>query len=248
MCGRFTQTAGVEALRKRFGFEQPAFDLTPRYNLAPTQDAPAVLQREGRRQLALLRWGLIPRWAKDPKIGHQLINARAETAAEKPSFRDSFSKRRCLVLADGFYEWKPVSAKLKWPMRVALKTREPFAFAGLWDEWTAPDGKVLTTFTILTTEAPPSLRGIHDRAPVILTPASEAAWLEPGAKPEALAPLLVPPPDGLLEAYPVSPLVNSPKSDVPDCIQPARVAPAREEAPKSRRRKGGEDPDQPTLF
>lgn len=248
MCGRFTQTVGVDALRKRFGFEPPAFDLTPRYNLAPTQDAPAVLLREGRRQLGMLRWGFIPRWAKDPKIGHQLINARAETAATKPSFRDSFAKRRCLVLADGFYEWKPVSPKLKWSMRVALKTREPFAFAGLWDEWKAPDGSLLATFTILTTGAPPSLRELHDRAPVILPPEGEAAWLEPATKPEALGPLLAPPPDDRLEAYAVSPLVNSPKSDVADCIQPAAIGAPREEAPKSRRRKGSGGPDQPTLF
>lgn len=245
MCGRFTQTVGVEALRKRFGFEQPTFDLRPRYNLAPTQDAPVVLERDGNRRLELFRWGLVPSWSKDPKTGYKLINARAETAATKPSFRRCFAKRRCLVPADGFYEWKRVGEKLKWPMRVVLRSREPFAFAGLWDEWKQPDGKPLHTFTILTTDAPPSLRSLHDRVPVILPPEGEAAWLDPRTRPEALTPLLAPPPDDRLEAYPVSPLVNTAKTDEPACIEPCEPRPPGKPEPKKRK---APDADQPTLF
>lgn len=240
MCGRFTRTIGVEALRKRFGFEQPTFELPPRYNVAPSQEAAVVLAREGRRELELFKWGLVPSWASDPKIGFKMINARSETAADKPSFRRAFAKQRCLVPADGFYEWKPVTAKLKWPMRIVLKSRDAFAFAGLWDEWRGPDGKALRTFTILTTEAPPSLRSVHDRVPVILTPDDEAAWLDPAADAQTLRAAMAPPPDDRLEAYSVSPLVNSAKADEPACIEPA---PPRTQ-PEPRR----PDDGQPTLF
>ena len=216
MCGRYTQTAGVEALRRRFLFEPTRFELPPRYNVAPSQDAPVVIRREGKRQLELFRWGLVPSWAKDPSLGSRQINARCETAAAKPSFRRSFAARRCLVLADGFYEWKPVAPKLKWPMRVVLRSREPFAFAGLWDEWVPPGGRPLRTFTILTAGAPGSLKAIHDRVPVILPPDGEDLWLDEAAKAEQLQSLLAAPAEGALEAYPASPLVNSAKAD---CIQ-----------------------------
>ncbi len=229
MCGRFTVTVGIEALRKRFGFEQPEFELLPRFNLAPSQDAPVVLAREGKRSLSLFRWGLIPSWAKDAKIGGQMINARCETVAEKPSFRASFAKRRCLVLADGFYEWKQVAPNLKWPMRIVLKSREPFAFAGLWDEWRSPEGKPVRTFTILTTAASESMKELHDRVPVILNREYEPLWLDPKADAKSLGNALIPPADDALEVYSVSPLVNSPKADVPACIDPMT-------------------PDQPTLF
>ncbi|MBI4348912.1 MAG: SOS response-associated peptidase [Elusimicrobia bacterium] len=247
MCGRFTVTVGIEALRKRFGFAQPEFDLRPRYNLAPTQDAPVVTEAEGGRRLELYRWGLIPSWAKDAKIGTQMINARSETAAEKPSFRRCFARQRCLVLADGFYEWKSVAPGLKRPMRIVLKTREPFAFAGLWDEWKGPDGRALRTFTILTTEAPAGLRDLHERVPVILEPEREAVWLDPKAAPDRLRLALRPPLEERLEVYPVSPLVNSPKADVEDCIAPAPDDPPAQ-APPAKRRKNESDPDQPTLF
>lgn len=247
MCGRFTVTVGVSALRKRFGFEQPEFDLRPRYNLAPTQDAPVVVAQGGARRLELYRWGLIPSWAKDAKTGNQMINARSETAAEKPSFRRCFARQRCLVLADGFYEWRQVAPGFKRPVRVVLKTREPFAFAGLWDEWKGPDGRALRSFTILTTEAPASLRDLHDRVPVILNPQTEALWLDPSAPARRLGETLVAPPEGSLEVYPVSPLVNSPKADVPDCIAPTPPAPPAK-APPARRRKKDAGADPPTLF
>ena len=234
MCGRYTQTAATEALRKRFRFEPPPYELLPRYNVAPTQDAPVVTLREGKRRLELFQWGLIPSWAKDPKVGARQINARCETAAEKPSFRRSFAKRRCLVLADGFYEWKPVAPTLKWPMRVVLPSREPFALAGLWDEWRTPEGKTLRTFTILTTGAPPELLALHDRVPVILPPEGEERWLDEEAKPAEVMTLLSPPARGTLLAYPVSPLVNSAKADVPDCIKEAEIPSA--------------SPGQPPLF
>ncbi|MBI5200788.1 MAG: SOS response-associated peptidase family protein [Elusimicrobia bacterium] len=248
MCGRFTLTVGIEALRKRFGFDQPEFDLRPRYNLAPTQDAPVVLADGAKRTLALYRWGLIPSWAKDAKIGNQTINARSETAAEKASFRTPFAKRRCLVLADGFYEWKEVAPHVKWPMRIVLKSREPFAFAGLWDEWRSPEGKAVRSFTILTTEAPESTRELHDRVPVILNRGYEPVWLDPKSDRRTLENVLIPPPDDALEFFPVSPMVNSPKSDVPECITPAEIVPPKPAEPKPRRKAKPDSPDQPSLF
>src|SRR5579859_6385875 len=150
MCGRYTQTASIKTLRERFGLKAAEqLELVPRYNIAPTQEA-AVIVEDGGRALRMFRWGLIPSWAKDAAIGHKMINARAETAAEKPSFRKPFRSRRCLVVADGFYEWR-AAAGGKVPTRVVLPSREPFAMAGLWDSWKSPEGKEVRTFTILTT-------------------------------------------------------------------------------------------------
>jgi putative SOS response-associated peptidase YedK len=174
-----------------------------------------------RRRLDLLRWGLVPYWADDPGIGNRMINARAETVAEKPAFRDSFKKRRCLVVADGFYEWKKVGGGLKQPYRIRRRDRLPFAFAGLWDRWrdrSAAGAPPLETFTILTTAVAPEIAELHDRMPVILEPAAYDLWLDRAvADPGRLAPLLRPRGEAL-EAYPVSRLVNNPANESPDCL------------------------------
>lgn len=219
MCGRYTQTASLKELRERFSISASEIEeLAPRYNIAPTQDAPVVVLEEGGRALKAFRWGLIPFWAKDPAIGHKLINARAETAAEKPSFRKPFAARRCLVLADGFYEWRR-TGPAKTPLRAALPSRAPFALAGLWDLWKSPEGELVRTFTILTTSPNETMRPLHDRMPVILAKEAEGAWLDPKTPPRDLAGLLAPW-SGPLEVYEVSALVNSPRNEAPACAEP----------------------------
>ncbi|MCX5793896.1 MAG: SOS response-associated peptidase [Elusimicrobia bacterium] len=221
MCGRYTQTLDLRALQERFHFAACRSEPTPRYNIAPTQPAPVVLADAG-RVLDALRWGLIPAWAKDMSIGHKLINARAESVAEKPAFKAPFRKSRCLVLADGFYEWRPQPGeRAKIPLRFTLPAREPFAMAGLWDSRQAPDGAVVRSFAIITTQANAALRSVHDRMPVILRREDEDAWLDPEAAPADLSRLLVPYP-GELACVEVSPLVNSPKADLPACIEEVR--------------------------
>ncbi len=221
MCGRYSQASDIERLLARFLLAPPGFPLAARYNIAPTQEAPVVVF-EAARELVLCRWGLIPSWAKDAAIGARMINARAETILEKPSFKRPFQRTRCLVLADGFYEWKKEGdGKKKTPMRIRLRSREPFAFAGLWDSWRSPEGKVIRSFTIITTEANEALRPIHDRMPVILKPEEESAWLDPRSNPLQMAGLLGPYPAQEMEAYEVSTLVNSPRNDAPECITPA---------------------------
>jgi putative SOS response-associated peptidase YedK len=175
------------------------------------------------RALKLFRWGLIASWAKEAAIGYKLINARAETVREKPSFKKIFHTRRCLVVADGFYEWKLLDAKTKQPTRIVLRTRKPFAMAGLWDSWQGPDAKPLSSFTIITTSANDTMRPIHDRMPVILTPQGEGAWLDPKTPADALTALLKPY-EGALETYTVSKLVNSPRNEVATCIEPENRA------------------------
>ncbi|MCB1056336.1 MAG: SOS response-associated peptidase, partial [Acidobacteria bacterium] len=168
----------------------------------------------------LMRWGLIPHWAKDPSIGNRLINARAETAAEKPAFRSSFSKRRCLVPADGFYEWQKTGGR-KQPFYLQLKEHRPFAFAGLWARWKASEDETVQSFTLLTTTPNEVAAKVHDRMPVILPPESYDRWLDPELHDrEALEALLLPYPAEAMEAYPVSTLVNSPQNDDPRCIEP----------------------------
>lgn len=173
-------------------------------------------------ELVMMRWGLIPSWTKELS-GDGIINARAETVADKPSFRNSFKKRRCLVVADGFYEWKAIPGiKRKIPMRIRLKSDEPFAMAGLWDIWKTPEGKELRTFAILTTAPNRDMEPIHNRMPVILSRESEKIWLNPKQDdPAKLTPLLSPSPDGQLETYKVSTAVNSPANDKPECLVPA---------------------------
>jgi len=219
MCGRYTNTISLKKLADRFGFKPLKSQFPPRYNIAPGQEAPVVVF-QGANTLEMMLWGLVPRWAKEKKMGYKMINARAETLHEKPSFKRPFQGQRCLVLADSFYEWKKVpGSKSKIPMRIVLKNREPFAFAGLWDKWTTPEGKELYSFTIVTTQANDKLKSIHDRMPVILDPNQEATWLDPDLRDfKELKPLLKPYKNEELEAYPVSTTVNSPKNDIPACI------------------------------
>lgn len=225
MCGRFTQTATPTAIAQQFGVHHFPL-LKPRYNIAPSQPVAAIrLDPETTtRQLVLLRWGLIPSWAKDPKIGFQCINAKAETVAEKPSFRAAFRKRRCLVIATGFYEWQ-VRGQTKHPMWIGLQSRQPFAFAGVWEQWQPPEGEAIESCTILTTEPNELLRPIHDRMPVILPADTYEHWLDPTVQDvNFLQALLRPYPSEELMAYPVSTLVNNPRHDVPECLEPIPVS------------------------
>lgn len=225
MCGRFTLTADADTLRQAFDLtdSSPALaQLTPRYNIAPSQPVAAVVaEADGARRLEFLKWGLIPSWAKDPQIGNRLINARAETLVEKPSFRSALKKRRCLILADGFYEWKK-DGKVKTPMYVQLKSGEPFAFAGLYEIWKPADSDAaVRSCAIITTGPNELMKNIHDRMPVILTPAVHALWLTPGELPsEKSLPLLKPYTASQMKATAVSTLVNSPAVDSPECIKP----------------------------
>jgi len=223
MCGRFTLTAGLDRIEERFSFRRAAnFSFAPHYNIAPSQPVLTVMNDGTERRAGLLRWGLIPSWAKEESIGNRMINARAETLAEKPSFRRALQKRRCLVIADGFYEWK-TEGKRKTPMFITLKSREPFGFAGLWETWKAPNGEAVHSCTIITTTPNTLMESIHNRMPVILSRKAEASWLDRTVDdPQTLLPLLVPYPDKEMSAYEVSLLVNSPRNDVPACIEPVR--------------------------
>lgn len=195
-------------------------DLKPRYNIAPTQPVAVVRAGQGDRELAMLHWGLIPSWSKDAEIGARMINARGETVAEKPSFRAAFRARRCLILADGFFEWRR-NGDRKQPYYIAMRDRRPFAFAGLWERWAPAGGAPVESCTIVTTTPNEVLAPIHDRMPVILPPALHAAWLDPALKEnERLQPMLQPLDASLMIAYPVSPRVNSPRNDDRDCIAP----------------------------
>jgi putative SOS response-associated peptidase YedK len=226
MCGRFTLTDPDPEVAVQFGLaEMPA--LEPRYNIAPTQPVAAVrvVAEAAARELVLLRWGLIPFWAKDPEIGARLINARAETVAEKPAFRDAFKRRRCLVVADGFYEWQKQEGK-KQPFYIRLRAGRPFAFAGLWERWRAADASIVESCTLLTTGPNELMRPLHNRMPVILRPGDYELWLDPAVgQAELLQPLLVPYPAEEMEAYPVSRRVNSPDNDDPACVEPLAPAP-----------------------
>jgi putative SOS response-associated peptidase YedK len=217
MCGRFTLRAPPQALADEFELAEVSL-FEPRFNIAPTQSVPAIRLHDGGRQLAQFRWGLVPFWADDPKIGYRLINARSESAASKAAFRDAFKKRRCLVLADGFYEWKK-SGKTKQPFHIRRADGKPFAFAGLWERWQPPDGEPLETCTILTTTANATLSALHDRMPVILERPDRAAWLDPAAAKDDLQALLRPLPDDALTAVPVSTYVNSPRNQGPQCLE-----------------------------
>ncbi len=221
MCGRFTLTTNLGAIAKRFGISRFLEEVGPRYNVAPTQSV-IVVNDDGTRHLAEMRWGLIPSWAKEAAIGNRMINARAETVATKPAFRMALRKRRCLVVADGFYEWQLLGRR-KQPVYIALKSREPFGFAGLWETWTAPDGDEIKTCTMITTEANELLKPIHDRMPVILMREAEGVWLDPTIQdPAVLLPLLTPYPAEEIEWYPVSTRVNNPDYDFLGCIVPLR--------------------------
>lgn len=221
MCGRFasfTPADTLGALLEAIVRDAPR----PRYNVAPTQDVLALRRdQDGQRFLAPLRWGLIPHWADDPAIGNRLINARAETAHEKPAFRQALRKRRCLIPADGFYEWQKTGSR-KQPHFIYMADEKPFCFAGLWESWTDPQSEQpLSSFTILTTDANAQLRPIHHRMPVILLAEQYDLWLDPAIQdPARLKDCLGPLPEGLLDTHPVSTHVNNPRNDDPRCVEP----------------------------
>ena len=223
MCGRYRLSIDQQELLQIYVAELFLEDWHPRYNIAPTETVPVVVREGEGRRIEGFRWGLVPSWAKDPAIGNRMINARSETVAEKPSFRGAWRQgRRCLVPTDGFYEWqKPVQEKApKVPHSIQAADGRPFAFAGLWESWKR-DGESLRTFTILTTEASPGLRRIHERMPVILgDSAAWEAWLDPRTPESDLEQLFRPFPDEELHAYPVSTWVNRPGNDGPECVQP----------------------------
>lgn len=222
MCGRYSLYADYSALLERFNIEEVSIDeseYAPSYNIAPTHQVLAVVNDGTKNRLGMLRWGLIPPWAKDEKIGSKMINARAETAAEKPSFRNAFKKKRCLIIADSFYEWRRTDNH-KTPMRIKLKSGEPFAFAGLWESWKSPEGKTISTCSILTTKPNDLMATIHDRMPVVLSKEAEKVWLDPKVDdPEVLGELLKPFDASEMEAYEVSSAVNSPKNNGPELIE-----------------------------
>lgn len=222
MCGRYTLRLDLADIQDAFpDFSFPE-ELAPRYNIAPTQDAP-VIPNDGERAVKLFHWGLIPFWAKDAAVGSRMINARSETAAEKPAFRAALRRRRCLVLTDGFFEWQKVpGSKAKVPTYIRMASGEPFAFAGLWEVWRPqPDADPVFSFTILTTEPNALVRPIHDRMPVILPRSGYETWLRPEElDPADVAALLAPFPDAALTAYPVSTAVNNPRNEGPQCIAP----------------------------
>jgi putative SOS response-associated peptidase YedK len=211
MCGRFTLITDIQTVAAIFGV--PAtLEAQPRYNIAPSQDVVSIL-RNGSAHLEWLRWGLIPSWAAEETIGSRMINARAETLAEKPSFKRLLRTRRCLIVADGFYEWQR-HQNGKTPMYITLRDRAPFAFAGLWDQWSDAEGRTLRTCTIVTTEPNELLAPIHNRMPVILPRTACERWLDPTVRePEALLPLLRPYPAEEMQARPVSRLVNDPRNE-----------------------------------
>lgn len=221
MCGRYTLTSSGDEVALLFDLSEIP-SLPPRYNLAPTQEAAVVrVPAPGApRHLDFLRWGLVPYWADDPKIGNRMINARSEGVADKPAYRSSFRKQRCLIPTDGFYEWKK-EGKLKQPFHIRRKDRHPFAFAGLWARWKPKEGggEPLDTYTILTTGSNELIRPLHDRMPVILDRESFDLWLDPSVDDrERLQKLLVPYDGNVMETVPVSRTVNSPANDSPDCL------------------------------
>lgn len=220
MCGRFALTASGAEIAATFALDTP-LQLAPRYNIAPTQPVAAVRlhPHSGQREWTHFHWGLIPSWAKDPKMGARMINARSETVAEKPSFRAAFKRRRCLIPASGFYEWQKVGGG-KQPIYIYPATAPLFALAGLWETWQMPDGGELDSCTILTTTPNEFMRPIHNRMPVILEPADFEMWLDPGERPTDSLHLLRPFSAAKMAAYPVSTFVNSPRNEGPDCIAP----------------------------
>jgi putative SOS response-associated peptidase YedK len=244
MCGRYAITTAPEAIRALFGYaEQPNFP--PRYNIAPTQPIPVVRLVEGRKSVALVRWGLIPSWVKDPRIFSLLINARGESVLDKPAFRNAMRRRRCLVPADGFYEWKTEGGR-KQPYFIRPRDRSPIAFAGLWECWMGPNGEEVETACIVTTTANRALRDLHDRMPVVVAPEAFDLWLDCAhVDAETAAALIAPAQETLFEAYTVSTAVNRAADDRPELIAPLgsgrtatagatpQARPAKQTKPKS---------------
>jgi putative SOS response-associated peptidase YedK len=247
MCGRYVITSSPEAFRNLFRYpEQPNFP--PRYNVAPTQPIPVVRLNEGARQFVLMRWGLLPSWVKDPKTFALLINARGESVTQKPAFRAAMKRRRCLIPADGFYEWKSVAGR-KVPYFVRAGSGVPLAFAGLWETWTGPDGEEIDTAAIVTTSANRTLADIHGRMPVIVPPEAFDLWLD-CANVDAVtaSALIVPAPDNLLEAHEVSTAVNRTAKDNPKLLEPVAAGTAPVPKPAVRAKRAKKDSGQGVLF
>lgn len=223
MCGRFTRGVSIEEVAMEFEANEVACDLTSSYNVAPTQKVVAIVEGDdgkGRRVVAM-RWGLVPSWAPDLSMGDRMINARAETVTEKVSFKRAFNKRRCLVVADGFYEWQKIGDG-KRPFYIRLKSQRPFGIAGLYDHWKSPDGEEVISCALITTKANGLMEPIHERMPVIIPKEFEKHWLDASFSDKAfLQNILLPYADELMEAYEVSKRVNSPANNTPDCILPA---------------------------
>jgi putative SOS response-associated peptidase YedK len=221
MCGRFTLRTPAADLIEIFEVAR-SFEVVPRYNIAPTQSVAAVREVEGKRELVQLRWGLLPDWSDASMSGPPMINARAETAANRPAFRNAFRRRRCLIPADGFYEWQAAEGGPKQPFLITLRDEQPFAFAGLWERCRAPDESVVESCTILTTNANDRLKGLHDRMPVILPRDHYGPWLDPQIEDAGtLQTLLTPYPSAEMCVRPVSRRVNNARNDDSDCILPA---------------------------
>jgi putative SOS response-associated peptidase YedK len=241
MCGRYAVTSAPEAIRALFGYpEQPNFP--PRYNVAPSQPIAIVRLMDGKRQFALVRWGLLPSWVKDPKNFTLLINARGESVIDKPAFSAAMKRRRCLIPADGFYEWKAIGTR-KQPYYVRAKSGQPLAFAGLWETWTGPNGEELETAAIVTTRANRALADIHERMPVIVPPEAFNLWLDcANVDPETAAALISPASENLLDTYEVSTAVNRTANDNPELVE-RYAAPTQAEAvpradtPRAKRKK-----------
>jgi putative SOS response-associated peptidase YedK len=221
MCGRFTLHSRLILLLQQFALEAGP-ELAPRYNIAPTQLVPVIHRQEGHRgrSMTLMRWGLIPSWAKDASIGNRLINARADSVATKPSFRSAFKRRRCLVPADGYYEWQRQEGA-KQPFYIRLQDESPFAIAGLWETWHAGRPDQIDSFTLITTDANEATAAIHDRMPAILDPANYDRWLDPDFDEAApLVEMLRPLDFAEVKAEPISTYVNNPRNEGPQCIAP----------------------------
>jgi putative SOS response-associated peptidase YedK len=221
MCGRFVRDCSIPDIAEEFGVEEPPFDLPPSYNVAPGQQTPIIIS-SGNKKLVSCRWGFIPSWAKDPKTGYRMINARADTVAQKPAFRSAYKNARALVPANGFYEWKKDGSE-KVPFYIRLKSRKPFGFAGLYSIWSSPGGEQICTCTIITTDANQLLEPVHDRMPVIIRKQDEDLWLDPSANSNDLHSLLTSYEAGDMECYNVSRLVNSPANNSPECIKHSRA-------------------------
>ncbi|UCG30406.1 MAG: SOS response-associated peptidase [candidate division WOR-3 bacterium] len=221
MCGRFVRKSTITIIEDEFDIYEVQWAFEPSYNIAPSQDIACVVGNGGNR-LVKFRWGLVPFWADDPSIGYKMINARAETVSQKKSFARAFKKHRCLVVADGFYEWRKLAdGKRKIPMYVHLRKERPFGFAGLYENWKSKDGKILQTCTIITTRANDLMAPIHNRMPVIIAPHDRKLWLDTSVQEsDVLLPLLEPYSSAEMEAYSVSKKVNSPSYNEPDCIEP----------------------------
>ena len=218
MCGRYVQFSLFPLLKQEFYLRGPGIDLSPSWNIAPTKDVPVVVNEDGNR-LFLCRWGLIPPWSKDPSIGNRMINARSETLTLKPSFKGPFRKSRCLIPADGFFEWKK-EGKGKTPQYITMKDGRPFGFAGLFTDWTAPGGKTVRTCVIVTTPANSLITPIHERMPAIIPPGERDLWLNPKIQdPGTLTHLLIPYPSDEMEAWEASRKVNRPENDSPENIR-----------------------------